>query len=101
MMAWRLSEIVRCAGGQVSGDDREFTSISTDTRTIQRGALFVALTGPTFDGHDFVVAAAQSGAAAALVSRQLPVDLPQVIVPDPLAALSEFAREWRRQFRIP
>jgi UDP-N-acetylmuramoyl-tripeptide--D-alanyl-D-alanine ligase len=101
MMAWRLSEIVRCAGGKVSGDDREFTSVSTDTRTIQRGALFVALTGPTFDGHDFVVAAAQSGAAAALVSRQLPVDLPQVVVPDPLAALSEFAREWRRQFRIP
>jgi UDP-N-acetylmuramyl pentapeptide synthase len=101
MMAWRSSEIIRCAGGQLAGDDREFSSVSTDTRTLQRGALFVALTGPTFDGHDFVTTAAQNGAAAALVSRPVSVDLPQVVVPDPLAALSTFAREWRRQFRIP
>ena len=101
MMRWRLGEIVRCAQGQVVGEDREFTSVSTDTRSIQRGALFVALTGPSFDGHDFVAAAAQAGAAAALVDRPLPIDLPQVVVPDPLAALSAFAREWRRQFRIP
>lgn len=101
MMAWRLNEIARCAGGQLIGKDRDFSSVSTDTRTLQPGALFVALTGPTFDGHDFVATAAQNGAAAALVSRQLPVDVPQLVVPNPLAALSEFAREWRRQFRIP
>jgi UDP-N-acetylmuramoyl-tripeptide--D-alanyl-D-alanine ligase len=101
MMAWRLSEIIRCAGGQLAGNDREFSSVSTDTRTLKPGALFVALTGPTFDGHDFVATAAQNGAAAALVSRPVAADLPQVVVPDPLAALSTFAREWRRQFRIP
>ncbi len=101
MMAWQLSEIIRCAPGQLVGEDREFSSVSTDTRTINRGALFVALTGPSFDGHDFVAAAAHSGAAAALVARRLPIDLPQVVVDDPLAALSAFARQWRRQFRIP
>jgi UDP-N-acetylmuramoyl-tripeptide--D-alanyl-D-alanine ligase len=101
MMAWQLGEIVRCAQGQLVGEDGEFSSVSTDTRTIQRGALFVALSGPSFDGHDFVAAAAQGGAAAALVARPLAIDLPQVVVDDPLAALSAFAREWRRQFHIP
>lgn len=101
MIAWQLSELARYSQGQLTGADAQFTSVSTDTRTIKSGALFVALAGPTFDGHDFVAAAAEKGAAAALVSRQLPVDLPQVVVADPLAALSAFAREWRRQFKIP
>lgn len=101
MIAWKPSELVKYAQGQLFGADRAFTSVSTDTRTIKPGALFVALTGPSFDGHDFVATAAQNGAAAALVARQLPVDIPQIIVADPLAALSAFAREWRRQFPIP
>nr|WP_298720093.1 UDP-N-acetylmuramoyl-tripeptide--D-alanyl-D-alanine ligase [uncultured Steroidobacter sp.] len=101
MIAWKPSEIVKHAQGRLVGADREFTSISTDTRTLKPGALFVALTGPSFDGHDFVATAAQNGAAAALVAKELPVDLPQIVVADPLAALSTFAREWRRQFPIP
>jgi UDP-N-acetylmuramoyl-tripeptide--D-alanyl-D-alanine ligase len=101
MIAWRLSEIVRCVSGQLTGGDCAFTSLSTDTRSLKAGALFVALRGPNFDGHDFVAAAAERGAAAALVDHQLPLTLPQVVVGDPLAALSAFAREWRRQFAIP
>jgi UDP-N-acetylmuramoyl-tripeptide--D-alanyl-D-alanine ligase len=101
MIAWQLSELVRYGQGRLVGADRAFSSVSTDTRTIKQGALFVALAGPSFDGHDFVMTAAQNGAAAALVSRPLPVDLPQVVVGDPLGALSEFARAWRRQFKIP
>jgi UDP-N-acetylmuramoyl-tripeptide--D-alanyl-D-alanine ligase len=101
MMPWRLSELAKIADGQVVGDDCSFTSVCTDSRTLKPSALFVALTGPNFDGHDFVAAAAASGAAAALVDRALPAALPQVVVPDPLAALSMFAREWRRQFHIP
>ena len=105
MIAWKPSEIVKYAHsngmGQLVGADRPFTSVSTDTRTIEPGALFVALSGPSFDGHDFVATAAQNGAAAALVARQLPVDIPQIVVADPLAALAAFAREWRRQFPIP
>ncbi|MGH8175218.1 MAG: UDP-N-acetylmuramoyl-tripeptide--D-alanyl-D-alanine ligase [Steroidobacter sp.] len=101
MMTWRLSEIVGCAHGDLLGEDRAFTSVSTDTRTLQPGALFVALGGPNFDGHEFVAAALDRGAVAALVDRPLSAELPQVVVADPLAALSAFAREWRRQFRIP
>ena len=101
MMSWRLSEIARCANGRVVGDNQAFSSVSTDTRTLKPGALFVALSGPNFDGHDFVPAAATSGAVAAVVERPLPVALAQVVVADPLAALSAFAREWRRQFHIP
>jgi UDP-N-acetylmuramoyl-tripeptide--D-alanyl-D-alanine ligase len=101
MISWQLSDIARCAGGEIVGADRGFDSISTDTRTLEAGALFVALSGPSFDGHDFVAAAEAASAAAALVERTLPVGIPQVVVPDPLAALSAFAREWRRQFHIP
>ena len=101
MISWQLSEIGRFTPGQPVGENREFSSISTDTRTLKSGALFVALTGPNFDGHDFVTGAVERGAAAALVSRPLAVAIPQLVVPDPLAALSAFAREWRRQFSIP
>jgi UDP-N-acetylmuramoyl-tripeptide--D-alanyl-D-alanine ligase len=101
MIAWRSSEIAHCAAGRLAGEDRAFTSVSTDTRSLKRGALFVALRGPNFDGHDFAAAAVERGAAVALVERELPLDLPQVVVADPLAALSAFAREWRRQFPIP
>ena len=101
MTQMRLGDLARIGQGRLVGSDRAFASVSTDTRTITAGALFVALTGPNFDGHDFVAAAAQKGAAAALVSRAVEVAIPQVIVADTLASLAEFAREWRRQFAIP
>ncbi len=74
MIAWKLSEILRHAQGQLVGADREFTSVSTDTRTIKRARCSSRSPGRSFDGHDFVATAAQNGAAAALVSRPLPVD---------------------------
>jgi UDP-N-acetylmuramoyl-tripeptide--D-alanyl-D-alanine ligase len=101
MMTWSLSEMARLGQGQLVGADGEFRSVSTDTRSLQSGALFVALSGPNFDGHDFVAAAAERGAAAALVQRPLTGALPQIVVDDPLQALSAFARQWRRQFQIP
>jgi UDP-N-acetylmuramoyl-tripeptide--D-alanyl-D-alanine ligase len=101
MMAWRLSELVCCTPGQIVGNDCAFNSVSTDSRTLKPGALFVALSGPSFDGHDFVAAAAERGAAAALVERPLAAEIPQIVTPDPLGALSAFAHEWRRQFHIP
>jgi UDP-N-acetylmuramoyl-tripeptide--D-alanyl-D-alanine ligase len=101
MNSWRASELAQIAAGQLMGGDADFTSISRDTRTLQKDTLFVALSGPNFDGHDFVAAAAAQGAVAALVSRQLPISLPQVVVTDPLVALSRFAHEWRMRFAIP
>ena len=101
MISWDLNELARLTQGRIQGGNVAFASISTDTRSLQPGALFVALSGPNFDGHDFVAAAAERGAAAALVERVVPGALPQVAVPDALAGLSTFAREWRRQFNIP
>jgi UDP-N-acetylmuramoyl-tripeptide--D-alanyl-D-alanine ligase len=101
MMSWHLSEVQRVSGGELVGNDAPFTSVSTDSRTLQPGALFVALSGENFDGHDFAPAAAAAGAAGALVSRTLAINIPQIVVPEVLAALSAFARGWRRQFAIP
>ncbi|HEX7116105.1 MAG TPA: UDP-N-acetylmuramoyl-tripeptide--D-alanyl-D-alanine ligase [Steroidobacter sp.] len=100
-MTWRLSELAACVRGQLIGLDVAFDRVGTDSRTLGQGSLFVALQGPNFDGHDFAAAAIERGAVALLVGRRLDVTVPQVVVGDPLAALSEFARDWRRRFRIP
>jgi UDP-N-acetylmuramoyl-tripeptide--D-alanyl-D-alanine ligase len=91
-----LINLTRVAAGVLQGDNAVFGPVITDSRALEHGALFVALRGDRFDGHDFVAEAAARGAAAALVSRPLDVPLPQVIVSDTLVALSAFARAWRR-----
>jgi UDP-N-acetylmuramoyl-tripeptide--D-alanyl-D-alanine ligase len=91
----------RCAGGRLAGHDRAVDSISIDSRVLSAGALFVALKGEHADGHDFAAAAAARGASGLLVERELPIDLPQVVVPDVLAALAACARARRREFPGP
>jgi UDP-N-acetylmuramoyl-tripeptide--D-alanyl-D-alanine ligase len=96
-----LTDVASVVGGHLHGEDRAWHSVSTDTRTLQPGALFVALQGPRFDGAAFVAAAAAGGAAGAIVPRRVDVDLPQVEVGDTLAALQALGRSWRRGFRRP
>ena len=101
-----LREAARVMGGELaglaSGEDRPFSVVSTDSRTLNAGALFVALRGPTFDGADFAAAAAARGAAGAIVDRALPaVQLPQIVVADALKALQRLAQAWRADFSIP
>ncbi len=71
----------------------ECTSVSTDSRSLAAGALFVALKGPTHDGHDHVRDAFSKGAAAAVVDHRVEAAGPQLVVPDTLAWLQETARE--------
>lgn len=97
----RLQEAARLLDGEVSGNDVAFTQISTDSRRLPVGALFVALTGPNFDGHDFVAAARERGACAALVSRPVVDPLPQIRVADARLALGQLAAAWRSRFRRP
>jgi UDP-N-acetylmuramoyl-tripeptide--D-alanyl-D-alanine ligase len=78
-----------------------FASVSTDTRSLQPGALYVALRGPRFDGHAFAPAARARGAAALLVEEPMAVDLPQLIVADPRRALGLLAAHWRARFTLP
>jgi UDP-N-acetylmuramoyl-tripeptide--D-alanyl-D-alanine ligase len=96
-----LEEFARACLGRLQGADAAFTDVVNDSRTLKRGQLFVALAGPRFDGHDFIGAALQAGAAGALVSRAQPIGLPQIVVADTQAALERAARSWRARFAGP
>jgi UDP-N-acetylmuramoyl-tripeptide--D-alanyl-D-alanine ligase len=100
MLSLRLSDVAHWTGGRLHGADAVVAGVSTDTRSIAPGMLFVALEGERYDAHDFAAAARERGAAALLVARELPVDLPQVVVADTLAALGELARAVRRRRRV-
>ena len=87
---------------ELSGDGRVgFSSVSTDSRTLSAGALFVALSGERFDGHDYVARARENGAAGALVERRVEVDVPQLIVTDSKRAFGIAAGTWRSRFSLP
>lgn len=83
-------------------DNSLITDVSTDTRTLQAGALFVALRGANFDGHDHLKHAEEKGAIACLVEKADPaIHLPQFVVSDTIAALGELAHFYRKHFNIP
>jgi len=96
-----LAAFASACGGRLAGADRSFTGVSTDTRTLVAGDLFVALRGPRFNGGEFVGAAHAAGAAGALVSAAEQVPLAQIVVPDTLAALTSAAVRWRGAFDQP
>ena len=97
-----LQDAAQAAGGRLIGDDQRYDVVSTDSRTLPAGSLFVALRGPSFDGANFVAAAQARGAVGALVERALPeVPLPQVEVTDALKGLQRLGRAWRENFSIP
>lgn len=96
---YSVAEILSATGGRVEAVSAEaVSSISIDSREIEPGALFVAIKGERFDGHDFVAAAIANGAVAALVCEDkldtFP-DLPLIIVPDALEGLIALARAAR------
>ena len=75
-------EVLKATKGQriASASIEAFTGISTDTRSLTPGALFVALAGDRFDGHDFLAAALRQGAAGFVVSRVPETPLPEAAV---------------------
>ncbi|WP_045498892.1 UDP-N-acetylmuramoyl-tripeptide--D-alanyl-D-alanine ligase [Vibrio hyugaensis] len=91
MITVTLSQVADMTGGELVGNDLSIESVSTDTRAIEQGALFVALVGDRFDAHDFCQQAVESGAGALLVQKQLNVNVPQVVVTDTKVALGEVA----------
>ena len=104
-----MAEGIRCmlttAAGwlnaKLQGADVEFFGVSTDSRSIEPGMLFVALHGPNHDGHDHLEQAHAAGAVAALVERPLAIDMPQLVVADTRLALGQLAAAWRRQLQTP
>lgn len=109
---WTIEAILQGSRGILEGGrpSSRIAGFSIDTRTLQPDDLFIALKGPRFDGHDFVAAAIERGAAGAMVSRA-PFEAKKsgwrfdraalVIVDDSLAALQELATWHRNRFRIP
>ena len=93
----------RVVAGRAVGANVRFMRVTTDSRKLMPGDLFVALAGERFDGHDFVPAALSQGAAAAMVAedRAQAIGGPLIRVRDPLAALARLATHWRAQFDIP
>ncbi|KDM92744.1 UDP-N-acetylmuramoyl-tripeptide--D-alanyl-D-alanine ligase [Photobacterium galatheae] len=89
MIQVTLNELARALDARLMGQDVSIDKVSTDTRTIEPGTLFIALKGERFDAHDFAAQAQAQGAAALLVSRPLDVALPQLLVADTRQALGQ------------
>ncbi|WP_255533107.1 UDP-N-acetylmuramoyl-tripeptide--D-alanyl-D-alanine ligase [Polynucleobacter sp. 31A-FELB] len=86
-----------------SAEAISISHVGSDSRQIQSGELFIALSGDRFDAHDFLSDVATSGASAALISHKekCPTNLPAVCVQDVKQGLGELAKAWRAQFSIP
>lgn len=94
---WTAAEIAAATAGQASGDFAA-TGVSIDSRSVEKGDLFVALQGPSFDGHDFAAAALQRGAAGVLIHRRpnnIPAGAPAIEVADTMTALEDLGRAAR------
>jgi len=100
-----IAEVISITGATLLQGERKgrIAGISTDSRILRPGELFIALRGERYDGHDFLLEALGKGAAAALVSRS-PEERVKgciLLVKDTLAALGNLAANWRRRFQLP
>jgi UDP-N-acetylmuramoyl-tripeptide--D-alanyl-D-alanine ligase len=105
-----LKEVLEATNGVLISEVSEnvFHGISTDSRLVNKGNLFIALKGDKYDGHDFAHKASELGAAALLVQDESKINVGQlsrnvavIKVSDTLMALGDLAKSWRRKFSIP
>jgi UDP-N-acetylmuramoyl-tripeptide--D-alanyl-D-alanine ligase len=102
-MKWLLSQVAEATQGRLIGRDVDVTGVSTDTRTVADGQIFIALSGERFDAHDFLDQAIAAGATALLVSDEsrVPAGCSAVVVDDTRLALGRLAAAWRARFSLP
>lgn len=98
MLTLSLSQIANICQGQLHGQDATIHSVSIDSRHIADAGIFVALRGERVDGHDYVAAAANNGAVAALVERKVDAPISQVVVASCEKALVAMACFYRQSF---
>ena len=97
-MQWTVEQLAAWCGGKVVGDGQTVVNaITFDSRKAAEGSLFIALRGDRADGHDYVAAAAQQGAVAALVERPMEVPLAQIVTEDARKAYGAMAAAYRQQ----
>ncbi len=94
-----LAQAATALACEAPAGDAGFSGVSTDTRTLRSGDLFIALDGPNFDAHSLLAGARQKGAVAAVVSRPVDDALPQLQVADTRLALGQLAAAWRAGFK--
>jgi len=105
--SFTAGEIVKTTGGYLARglQDKVFKGLSTDSRNIEEGNLFVPIVGENYDGHDFIERAVEGGAAGILIQKgksgDFELDIPLIIVDDTLKSLGDIASFWRRRFEIP
>lgn len=98
----RLSEAAAAADGKLVGDDRDFVAVSTDSRAVMAGDLFIALKGEKFNGAAFAQQAIESGAAGVMIDVDASTSaLPCIRVKDARIGLGKLAAHWRKRFSIP
>lgn len=96
MIRVSLQVLTRVLNAELIGADAKIDRVTTDTRKVEAGGLFIALKGEKFDAHEFAADAIAAGAAALVVSKRLPVDVPQLVVADTRIALGQLGA-WVRQ----
>lgn len=101
VITMRLTEAQEAVNGALSGADRAFAGCNIDSRSIKAGELFVALRGSRHDGHDFIDAAFEKGAAAVMADRDAGDSRPLLKVKDTRQALGMLAARWRDKFTLP
>ncbi len=102
---WTLDKLTTALKGLVlelrGASGRVFSSITTDSREVSEGEVFIALRGEKFDGHDHAAEAAKKGAGVLILERPVEAECPEIIVRDTREAYGAIARAWRSQFSIP
>lgn len=99
-----LRKAAKAINAELIGNDQTFTHVGTDTRTIRRGQLFIALKGERFDGHEYVKQALDAGAAGVVVQRGVVATHTlsgALVVDDTYQALGQLAAYWRTQHTMP
>ncbi|OGT21309.1 MAG: hypothetical protein A2V90_03510 [Gammaproteobacteria bacterium RBG_16_57_12] len=95
-----LQQAAQAMTGTLYGPDARFAQVSTDTRTLAGGELFIALRGERFDGHEYIAQAAGAGAVAVVVDHRMDNPLPQIVVQDTRLALGRLANAWRKSLKV-
>jgi UDP-N-acetylmuramoyl-tripeptide--D-alanyl-D-alanine ligase len=101
MLISSLAECARILKAPYTGENVFFSSISIDTRTLKEDALFIAIQGEKWDGHDFIECARQKKAAAVIIQTSTMIHIPYLRVPDTRIALGLLAQHHRQQFSLP
>ncbi len=96
-----LAQLAAYLNMETSAPDTVICGIKRDNRQVEAGDLFVAIKGGNFDGNDFAISAADAGASAALLSKDIQLRIPTLVVEDTVAALQKIAECYRKEFDIP